>query len=124
MIRRCAREADCDEIRAQLAVLRGSSLRRGQLRRHVEHCEGCRAFAAEVRRQRAAMAVLLAVVPSVALKHGTLTAAYAAADSGAAGGGAAGGGAAAAGGGVAGGAPRCLPAEADCLAPRSSLRGR
>jgi RNA polymerase sigma factor (sigma-70 family) len=86
MSRRQARDADCGPVREQLAVLRGSALRRGQLRQHVEQCEGCRAFATEVRRQRAAFGVLLPVVPSLALKDSTLAAAAAAAAGGAGGG--------------------------------------
>jgi len=66
MSRRQAREADCGEIREQLAVLRGRALRRGELREHVAQCDGCHAFAAEVHRQREAPAVLLPVVPSLA----------------------------------------------------------
>ena len=84
--RRQARNADCGLIREQLAVLRGGALSRGQLRQHVEQCEGCHAFAADVRRQRAALAVLLPVMPSLALKHSTLTAAAAASGTGAGGG--------------------------------------
>jgi len=68
MSRRQARDAECGPVREQLAVLRGGALLRGQLRQHVEQCEGCRAFATEVRRQRAALGVLLPVVPSLALK--------------------------------------------------------
>jgi RNA polymerase sigma factor (sigma-70 family) len=104
MSRRHAREADCGEIREQLAVLRGGALRRSELRHHVADCAGCRAFAAEVKSQRAALAVLLPVVPSLALKHSTLTAAFAAGSSAAAAGGAAAGGAAVAGSAAAGGA--------------------
>jgi len=51
------------------------------VRRHIEGCEGCRAFAAEVRRQRAGLRVLVSVVPSRALKHRILTGASAAAGS-------------------------------------------
>jgi hypothetical protein len=75
-------EADCGEIRQQLAVLSRGALRCGLLADHVEHCEGCRRFAAEVRRQHAGLGVLLAVVASPALKHSTLTAAAAAAGGG------------------------------------------
>lgn len=78
MIRRQPREADCGEIREQLAVLAGGALRRGLPRHHVEHCEGCRAFATEVGRQKAGLSVLLAVVPSPGLKHSILAAAAAA----------------------------------------------
>jgi hypothetical protein len=70
-------ESGCAEIREQLAVLSCGALHHGPLRVHVEECEGCHAFAAEVRRQHDAMGVLLAVVPSRALKHSTLGAAAA-----------------------------------------------
>jgi len=69
MSRHVAREADCGSIREQLAVLRGGARRRGELRHHVAQCDGCRAFDAEVRRQRAAMAMLLPVAPTLALKQ-------------------------------------------------------
>jgi RNA polymerase sigma factor (sigma-70 family) len=72
--RREAREMPCSEIREQLATLTGGSLRRTALRRHLDDCPGCRAFQAEVKRQRAAMAVLLPVAPSVALKSGVMSA--------------------------------------------------
>ena len=39
--RREARETPCHEIREQLATLRGGSLRRGPLRRHLKACPGC-----------------------------------------------------------------------------------
>jgi RNA polymerase sigma factor (sigma-70 family) len=100
MSRRLAREADCGPIREQLAVLRGGARRRGDLRNHVAQCDGCRAFEAEVRRQRAGMAVLLPVAPTFALKQSTLAAAFA----GGGGGAAAAGGAAAGGGAVSGAA--------------------
>src|SRR3712207_6871179 len=47
-------ETSCQEIREQLATLRGGALRRTVLRRHLRECEGCQAFRDEVRRQRAA----------------------------------------------------------------------
>ena len=81
---RSARDADCREIQEQLSVLRGGSLRRTTLRRHVEVCPACAAFKAEVKRQRGAMAAILPVVPSLALKESVLGAIF--------GGGAAGGG--------------------------------
>ena len=65
---RQARHTDCSEIREQLASLRGGALRRGPLRRHLETCQACRDFRVEVRRQREAMALLLPVLPSLALK--------------------------------------------------------
>ena len=72
---RRARETPCVEIREQLATARGAAFKRATLRRHVARCEGCAAFEAEVRRQRAAMAALLPVVPTVGLKAAILGAA-------------------------------------------------
>jgi len=99
-----ARGADCTEIQAQLATLRGGSLRRSSLRRHVAVCSACTAFEAEVSRQRAALGLILPVIPSVALKHGILTSILAsgtgAAATGAVGAGGAAGGAAIAGHGA------------------------
>jgi RNA polymerase sigma factor (sigma-70 family) len=94
---RTARDADCREIQEQLAVLRGGSLRRTKLRRHVEVCPACAAFKAEVQRQRSALALILPVAPTLALKEAVLGAALAAGGGGAA---AFGGGAGAAGGGL------------------------
>jgi RNA polymerase sigma factor (sigma-70 family) len=73
--RREAREADCEEIRAELAVARRGGLRRGRLRHHLKGCPGCTAYLEEVRSQRRAMLLLLPVVPSVGLKRGVLAAA-------------------------------------------------
>jgi RNA polymerase sigma factor (sigma-70 family) len=115
--RREARETSCSEIREKLANLRGGALRRQVLRHHLRACPGCRAYWAEVERQRRMLGVALPVVPSAALKSSVLSAiglgggatgGGLAAGGGAAGGGvAAGGGAAgsgaAAGGGAAGG---------------------
>jgi RNA polymerase sigma factor (sigma-70 family) len=72
--RREARETPCNEIREQLATLRGGSLRRGPLRRHLKACPGCAEFREEVRRQRQAFAALLPAVPTVALKENALAA--------------------------------------------------
>jgi RNA polymerase sigma factor (sigma-70 family) len=72
--RREARETPCSEIREQVATLRGGSLRRGPLRRHLKACPGCAEFREEVRRQRQAFAALLPVVPTVALKENALAA--------------------------------------------------
>ena len=72
--RREARETPCDEIREQLATLRGGSLRRGPLRRHLKACPGCSEFREEVRRQRQAFAALLPVVPTLGLKESALAA--------------------------------------------------
>jgi RNA polymerase sigma factor (sigma-70 family) len=66
--RRIARETPCEEIREQLATLRGGALRRSQLRHHLEVCPGCSEYRQEVRRQRAMLGLALPVVPSAALK--------------------------------------------------------
>ena len=70
---RQARDTSCQEIREQLATLTGGSLRRTTLRRHLRECPGCRAFRDEVKQQRAAMAVLLPVLPTAGLKAGVLS---------------------------------------------------
>ena len=46
---RTARETPCAEIREQIATLRGGSLRRTELRRHLRECPGCREFRDQVR---------------------------------------------------------------------------
>jgi len=89
MNERDARNTDCQEVREQLATLRGGALLRGPLRRHVRGCEGCRAYRDSTRKQREAMALLLPVIPTAGLKAATMSAAL-------------GGGAAAAAGGAAG----------------------
>ena len=81
---RQAREASCREICEQLSTLKGSALRRAPIRRHLALCPSCTAFEAEVKRQRAALSLLLPVVPSVALKHSVLAAALSAGGPGAA----------------------------------------
>jgi RNA polymerase sigma factor (sigma-70 family) len=72
-----ARGADCQVIREQLATLTGGGLRRAPIRRHLDTCDDCRAYREEVRRQRAALAAVLPVVPSIALKQNVLTASLA-----------------------------------------------
>ena len=52
-----ARELRARRSSSQLSVLRGGSLRRTVIRRHLAECEGCRLFSDEVKRQRAAMAI-------------------------------------------------------------------
>src|SRR4051794_14449916 len=71
---RQARATSCVEIREQLSTLKGSSLRRAPIRRHLALCPSCTTFETEVKRQRAALSLVLPVVPSVALKHSVLTA--------------------------------------------------
>jgi RNA polymerase sigma factor (sigma-70 family) len=94
-----ARDISCEEVQEQLSVLRGGSLRRSVLRRHLVECDACRLFADEVKRQRAGLAVVLPVAPVGALKLGAGTAFAAAAATSAA---TAGGGTAVSAGGIAG----------------------
>jgi RNA polymerase sigma factor (sigma-70 family) len=74
---RDARDVNCSDIRAQLSVLRGGSLRRKVLREHLLECDGCREFRHEVRRQRQLIGALLPVPLPLTLKAGSLTAASA-----------------------------------------------
>jgi RNA polymerase sigma factor (sigma-70 family) len=90
---RAARETSCQEIREQLSTMRGGALRRGNLRRHLHECAGCRAYRKDVEHQRRRLAAILPVAPTVALKEGVLAATV----GGGAGIGAAGGGLIAAG---------------------------
>jgi RNA polymerase sigma factor (sigma-70 family) len=83
---RKARETPCEEIREQVANLRGGALRRTTLHRHLRECAGCRAFRDEVALQRRMLAVALPVIPTVGLKQAALGAAF---GSGSGGGGAA-----------------------------------
>jgi RNA polymerase sigma factor (sigma-70 family) len=68
-----ARATSCQDVREQLAVLRGGALRRTTLRRHLRDCPGCRTFNDEVRRQRKAFAVILPVAPVAGLKDAVLS---------------------------------------------------
>jgi RNA polymerase sigma factor (sigma-70 family) len=72
---RDARGTPCEEIRGQLEVARGGILRRGPLRRHLRQCEPCRAYGVAVTGQRAGLAVVLPVAPTVGLKAAVLGAA-------------------------------------------------
>jgi hypothetical protein len=86
---RNARETPCAEIRRQLSTLSGGSLRRTGLRRHLRDCVGCREFDANVKQQRKALALVLPVVPTAALKTGVMSAGAGAGIAGAGGGAAA-----------------------------------
>lgn len=66
--RRDARDADCDDIRAELASARGGGLRRGRLKHHLKACPGCSAYMEDLRGQRRMMGLILPVVPTVGLK--------------------------------------------------------
>jgi RNA polymerase sigma factor (sigma-70 family) len=70
-----ARDIPCAEIREEIATASGRDLRRAHLRRHVRVCEGCAEFEREVRQQRAMLALVLPVVPSLGLKESALAAA-------------------------------------------------
>jgi RNA polymerase sigma factor (sigma-70 family) len=70
--RREARDESCEEIREQLANLRGGSLRRRELRYHLRACAGCREYREQVRRQRQMLATALPVTPSLGLKSAVL----------------------------------------------------
>ncbi|MHB8657522.1 MAG: RNA polymerase sigma factor [Solirubrobacteraceae bacterium] len=70
---RTARETACEDIREQLANGHGGALRRGNLRRHLRECSGCRDFQARVEGQRKQLALLLPVAPTIALKEAVLT---------------------------------------------------
>jgi RNA polymerase sigma factor (sigma-70 family) len=72
---RAARETSCAEIREQLANLRGGSLRRNTLRRHLRECPGCRGYRDQVLAQRDALALILPVAPTLGLKATVLGAA-------------------------------------------------
>jgi RNA polymerase sigma factor (sigma-70 family) len=107
---RAAREASCAEIQEQLANLRGGALRRTVLRRHLAGCPACRAFRAELRVQRRALAILLPVVPSAGLKQAVLGSVLG--GGGTAGGAAVAGGLAAAGGSAGAGGAGAVAAKA------------
>ena len=101
--RRQARETPCEEIREQLANLRGGSLRRGPLRRHLKSCPGCAAYRQDVKRQRQMLAIALPVIPSIGLRDSALAAVGLGGAGGAAGAASVAGGGAAAGSALAGG---------------------
>ncbi len=114
--RRDARATPCEQIREQLANLRGGSLRRNELRFHLSACPACRAYRAEVKRQRELLAAALPVTPGSGLELAVLAAA------GIGGGGAAIGGAAA-GGAAAAGAGAVLSGAGSTLLTKLALVG-
>jgi RNA polymerase sigma factor (sigma-70 family) len=69
---RTARDTPCAEIRRDLSSRTRALPRRGVVRGHLDRCPACAAFDLEVRRQRAALAIALPVVPSVGLKGSIL----------------------------------------------------
>jgi RNA polymerase sigma factor (sigma-70 family) len=114
--RRVARETPCEQIREQLANLRGGSLRRTELRFHLRECPDCRAYREHVKQQRQMLAAALPVAPTLALKSSVLAAVGI-------GGGAAGGGMAAALGGTIGSATLAKMAVVGMLAGGGALAG-
>ncbi len=60
---RRAREANCLEIREELASARGAALLRGRLRRHIRSCKECKVYADGVARHRRQLGALLPVAP-------------------------------------------------------------
>jgi RNA polymerase sigma factor (sigma-70 family) len=69
-----ARLIPCHSIREELAIATGAALRRRHLRNHLAQCEECSEFSARVRAQRASLAAILPVVPSVALRDSVVAA--------------------------------------------------
>jgi RNA polymerase sigma factor (sigma-70 family) len=69
---RSARETPCTEMRQQLATQAGRIPSRSMLRRHIERCPSCALFEAEVSRQRASLALILPILPTVGLKAAVL----------------------------------------------------
>jgi RNA polymerase sigma factor (sigma-70 family) len=106
---RHARETPCIEMRRQLATVAGGIPKRGTLRRHVDRCPSCALFEAEVGRQRAGLALILPVAPTLGLKAMVLSSVFSRGGAIAGGGAGAGGGAAVLGAGG-GGAVACAGA--------------
>ncbi|MGZ6639188.1 MAG: RNA polymerase sigma factor [Solirubrobacteraceae bacterium] len=100
---RQARDRPCVEIRGRLAALHGRVLPRSMMRAHIDRCPSCAAFEGEVRRQRAALALILPVTLTGGLKASVLVSALRGGGAAAAGAGACGSGAVVAGGATAAG---------------------
>src|SRR5919202_503691 len=69
---RTARDTPCAEIRRHLSSRTRMLPRRGVIRGHLDRCPACAAYDLEVRRQRAALALVLPVAPSLELKGSIL----------------------------------------------------
>jgi RNA polymerase sigma factor (sigma-70 family) len=67
-----ARAIPCHAIREELAVATGAALRRRHLRNHLAQCVECGEYSARVRAQRASLAAILPVVPTIALRDSVL----------------------------------------------------
>jgi RNA polymerase sigma factor (sigma-70 family) len=70
-----ARNRSCAEVREELATARGPALLKRGLHRHIRRCEACREYADAVARQRRALALVLPVTPTLALRGAALRAA-------------------------------------------------
>jgi RNA polymerase sigma factor (sigma-70 family) len=114
MAARQAREVDCSTIRQQLATATGGALRRRELRDHLRTCPGCRDYRDEVRRQRAALAIVLPVIPTMALRDAVM---------GSVGAGTGIGGAAVLAGGAGAGAGSAIGAKAAAILAAGAVAG-
>jgi RNA polymerase sigma factor (sigma-70 family) len=90
---RHARDRPCVEIRERLATLHGRVLPRSTTRAHIDRCPSCAAFEDKVRRQRAALALIVPVTLTSELKAAVLGSALGGGGAVAAGAGACGSGA-------------------------------
>jgi RNA polymerase sigma factor (sigma-70 family) len=68
-----ARAIPCRSIQEELAVSTGAALRQRHLQNHVARCAGCREYADRVRSQRASLALVLPVLPTLALRDAALS---------------------------------------------------
>ena len=118
---RHARSRPCPEIREQLATLEEKVLPRSVTRAHIDRCPSCAAFEHEVHRQRAALALILPVIPAGELKATVLGAALS--GGGAAAVGVGGSGAIVAGGTTAAGAGTAAAGNAGAIAVGSGATG-
>jgi RNA polymerase sigma factor (sigma-70 family) len=107
---RRARDTPCTDMRRQLATLTGGIPSRSVLRRHVDRCPSCALFEAEVGRQRAGLALILPVLPTVGLKATVLASAVSRWTAVAGGGAGAGGSTAVLGSAAGGGGAACAGA--------------
>ncbi|MGI8713109.1 MAG: RNA polymerase sigma factor, partial [Solirubrobacteraceae bacterium] len=94
---RLARSRPCAEVRERVSAARDTAASRGTTRAHIDRCPSCSAFEVQVRRQRAALALILPVPLAVELKTLVLGSALHGGGAVAAGAGASAGGAVAAG---------------------------
>jgi RNA polymerase sigma factor (sigma-70 family) len=67
-----ARDTACGDIREQLVTLSGPALRRGNLKRHLRLCTGCRDFELKLRQQHSVILVLLPLAAHPTLRQQVL----------------------------------------------------